>query len=309
MSPDQRIAEIAARQHGAFTSTQAREHGFTEAMIRHRRQLGRWIILHPGVLGIAGAPVTWQRRLAAAALARPGSLSSHEVAARLHGMQFIEWSDRPTISTGRSSRLLTDVTIHRRVDLDRCGREVVAGFDTTDRPTTLIDLAATIRPKRYVRIVDDQLASRQVTIDELVHRFDVLATRGKPGIAVARSIITERAAGHVIATSALEHLFRERVMPLLAATPVFQFLPAWRTDGIGRVDVAFPEHRVIVELDGRRWHLRDEQWDSDHRRDQEALAHGWIVVRYTYRQVLDEAARIADNLACILVRGAVCVIR
>jgi hypothetical protein len=309
MSPDQHIAEVAARQHGVFTATQARDCGFTEATIRQRRRAGRWTDLHPRVFVIAGAPDSWQRRLSAATLARPRCVASHESAARLHRMRYVDWTDQPTISTSRSSRLLDEMTVHRRVDLDRCGRELIGGFDTTDRPTTLIDLAATVRPRRYVRIVDDQLASRQVAIDELVHRFDALAARGKPGIAVARSVIDERAAGYVVATSELEHIFRERVIPHVAARAVFQFLPPWRTDGIGRVDVAFPDHRLIVELDGRRWHLRDEHWNSDQRRDQEALAHGWVVVRYTYRQIRDEAARVADNLACILVRGAVCVIR
>jgi hypothetical protein len=212
-------------------------------------------------------------------------------------------------SAPRASRLLEGVSVHRRVDMDRCGRDSIGGFDTTDRATTLIDLAATTRARRYERIVDDQLSSHRLEIAELVQRFDLLGVRGKPGVALARSVITSRAGGLVVATSELEQLFRERVAPLLPVEPAYQFLPPWRTEGIGRVDVAFPAQNVLVELDGRRWHLRDEQWEIDHRRDQDALAHRWMVVRYTFQQIRHDSASVADNLACILVPGADVVVR
>ena len=278
-------------------------------MIRHRREQGRWIDLHPGVMCIAGSPDSWQRRLAAATLARPNGLVSHEIGARLHRMRFVEWTDRSHDQHPASSRLLGGVQVHRRVDLDRCGREIVGGFVTTDRATTLIDLAATTRAHRYERIVDDQLSSHRLEITELVQRFDLMGVRGKPGIALARSVITSRAGGLVVATSELEHLFRERVAPLLPVEPTYQYLPPWRTEGIGRVDVAFPAQRVLVELDGRRWHLRDEQWEIDHRRDQDALVNRWTVARYTFDQVRHDSASVAGNLACILVPGADVVVR
>jgi hypothetical protein len=303
MSPDERLAAVAAAQHGAFTLSQAREAGFTRAMVRHRRDQRRWLDLHPGVMAIAGAPPSWQRSLSAAALARPAGLVSHESAARLLRARFVEWTDEPTISTPRGGRLLERVTMHRRTDLDRCGRELVSGFMTTDRATTLIDLAATTRPRRYERIVDDQLSSHRIAIAELVQRFDLMGVRGKPGIAQARAVIAARAGGLVVATSELEHLFRERIAPMLPVQPTYQFLPPWRTEGIGRVDVAFPAHRLLVELDGRRWHLRDEQWEIDHRRDQDALIHGWRTARYSFQQVRLESVRVAEHLACILVPG------
>jgi hypothetical protein len=309
MSPDELLAVTAAAQHGAFTLQQALDAGFSRAMVRHRRELGRWTDLHAGVLAVSGSPPTWRRALSAAALARPNGVVSHESAARLHRMRFVEWSDEPTISTPRSSRLLDEVTIHRRVDLDRCGTDLLDGFVVTDRATTLIDLAARTRAKRYERLLDDQLSAHQVCIEDLLSRFDVLGVRGKPGVALARATITSRAGERVVAESELEHLFRTRVAPLLPVDPTYQFLPPWRTDGIGRVDVAFPAHRVIAELDGRRWHLRDQQWEADHRRDQDALARGWIVVRYSYQQVRSETARVADNLACILVPGDRLVVR
>ena len=61
-----------------------------------------------------------------------------------------------------------------------------------------------------------------------------------------------------------------------------------------RVDVAYPTHRVIVELDGRRYHSRLEEFENDRRRDQAAIACGWVTLRFTWSQVVREPDRVAS---------------
>jgi len=82
VSPDARIAAVAARQHGAFSRAQALRAGLTPHAISHRRRSGRWLDLHRAAYAIAGSP-TEERRIMAAVL----SLGERAVIASLaaHG--------------------------------------------------------------------------------------------------------------------------------------------------------------------------------------------------------------------------------
>jgi len=81
MNPDRRLDEYAARQYGAFSLSQARDVGFTRAMIETRRDNGAWIRLAPSVYVMASAPPKWERQMAAALLSRPGSIVAGSSAA------------------------------------------------------------------------------------------------------------------------------------------------------------------------------------------------------------------------------------
>ena len=61
----------------------------------------------------------------------------------------------------------------------------------------------------------------------------------------------------------------------------------WREPGAGRVDFLFPEWKLIVEVDGRQWHTREQAFEQDRARDNAAAAAGWRVLRFTYRMVVD----------------------
>jgi very-short-patch-repair endonuclease len=203
----------------------------------------------------------------------------------------------------RASKPLPGVVVHRPRRVFEGQTEVIRGLVVTDRATTLIDLAAVISPGQFERVLDDQLSSRLVKLIAVVHAFNQQARRGRAGIAVARRLIEDRLDGLVASESELEHLFRELIEPRLSVTPIYQFQPMWRTEAIGRTDAGFPDQQVIVELDGRRWHLRDADFDNDRRRDQEALEHKWRTVRYTHHQLTKETARVIRNLNMILEPG------
>jgi very-short-patch-repair endonuclease len=51
---------------------------------------------------------------------------------------------------------------------------------------------------------------------------------------------------------------------------------------VGRVDCLWREAKVIVELDGRRFHGGAMARDADRRRDNRLFAGGWTVLRFTW---------------------------
>jgi hypothetical protein len=69
------------------------------------------------------------------------------------------------------------------------------------------------------------------------------------------------------------------------------------------IDFLWPDHRLAVETDGRAAHLRPTAFENDRRRDVALSLAGYRVLRFTWRQVLDDPdyvrAALAQALAMI----------
>ena len=74
----------------------------------------------------------------------------------------------------------------------------------------------------------------------------------------------------------------------------------WMGHERGRVDFWYPSHHLIVELDGRRFHMRAAAFERDRRRDQLALVNGARTVRFTHRQVSDDAEFVVTVVRSLL---------
>ena len=62
------------------------------------------------------------------------------------------------------------------------------------------------------------------------------------------------------------------------------------------VDCAWPDHRLVIELDSWEYHRTRADFESDRRKDRRLKAAGWTVLRVTWRD-LDEPGRLAAELA------------
>jgi very-short-patch-repair endonuclease len=102
-----------------------------------------------------------------------------------------------------------------------------------------------------------------------------------------REILADRGAGYVAPASVLE----AKALDLFAAAglpePVRQVPLPGRVDAPGLADLAFVAERVLVELDGRRWHGRDQAFQRDRERDHAAMLAGWLPLRFTARHLDD----------------------
>jgi very-short-patch-repair endonuclease len=68
------------------------------------------------------------------------------------------------------------------------------------------------------------------------------------------------------------------------------------------VDFLWRERRLIVETDGYEHHRERAAFEGDRARDADLLLMGYEVVRFTYRQVLEEPERVAPILRALLGR-------
>ncbi|HSH59315.1 MAG TPA: type IV toxin-antitoxin system AbiEi family antitoxin domain-containing protein [Acidimicrobiales bacterium] len=297
---DQAVAQLACRQQGLFSRRQALAHGANPSLVQRRLASGRWLTVGRGVYAMPGVPLSWERRQAAACMAAgPAAVLSHRAAAALHGFPdcrqgapeiTVPWTVATHHGHGR---------IHRATDLAGTDVVVVRGIRVTKRLRTLLDLAAVVSTSKLAAVLDDLVAARVVALEEVVTAAGVYARRGKTGSTALRQVLSERGPGYVPPESELER----RLLSVMRAgglpTPARQHpLPALA--GGGRVDVAYPERRLLIEGDGRRWHTKPASTKADRERDNEAAALGWRTLRFGWDDLLTRPAWVCQVVRCCL---------
>jgi Protein of unknown function (DUF559) len=65
-------------------------------------------------------------------------------------------------------------------------------------------------------------------------------------------------------------------------------------------DVVFPDHKLIVELDGYQFHGDRGAFKDDRERDAQGLERGWATLRMTWSRMMEAPRREADRLNEIL---------
>jgi len=75
-----------------------------------------------------------------------------------------------------------------------------------------------------------------------------------------------------------------------------------RFRGVGRVDLLVGD-RLVIELDGEEFHT-GLQFDEDRRRDLELTLRGYLVIRLSWRMVVQEWDAVERGLLELVARGA-----
>jgi len=70
--------------------------------------------------------------------------------------------------------------------------------------------------------------------------------------------------------------------------------------GVGRVDLLIG--RLVIELDGWQFHQNRESFEEDRRRDAALAARGYLVLRFTYRQVTRQWSTVIAAIEGCLAR-------
>ncbi|MGH2701326.1 MAG: endonuclease domain-containing protein [Actinomycetota bacterium] len=67
-------------------------------------------------------------------------------------------------------------------------------------------------------------------------------------------------------------------------------------DQCHRLDFVFPDHGLIVEVDGRKWHASRQRFADDRRRDNAATLRDLRVVRLTWEDVTRDEPYVVDTI-------------
>jgi very-short-patch-repair endonuclease len=301
-SLDDRLLPIFTRQHWLATMDDIRTAGGTPQAATRRVASGRWAWAEPGVVRLAGPPVTWHSRVHAPGLSIRTAVASHRTAAALHQVPSFG-RGLPEISVRREERVTrSTVRVHTSTDLERARVVTVDGIDVTDLPRTLLDLARTVRPERLASAMEWSRRERNVTWTDLASTLAHHARCGRPGIVRFREVLTTR----LDTTTVTDSDFELMVLALLREHGIDVVLHHVVRAGdrfVAEVDLAIPALRIAIELDGSV-HLDRDVHDRDLRRQNDLLLEGWLVLRFTWRRFADHPEQlVAELLAAIHARG------
>ena len=291
-----RVNQIAGTQAGYVTRRQALACGMSPDAVDRRVESRRWIRAKPGLYMIPGFVPTLRGRLMAATVTL-GAVVSHESAAELHNLPGVQRGMAVVTVPTRKTNRFPDVVVHQSTDLTNAQVVEKDGLAVTSVVRTAIDLAAKRRPRVIGRIVDHAVVRGDTSIEEIVEAVGALARHGKPGMQTMHKVLEMRAGEGFMGESELEmhglRLLREWGFP----DPNLQYPLPWRSSRKGRVDFAYPAIRLIIEIDGRKWHSTLDAFEEDRLRDNHAQLAGWRVLRITYRMMMDEPEMVRAMVA------------
>lgn len=237
-----------------------------------------------GVRAPAGADL--RVRCRALLLHRPeGMAFSHTTAARLYGIPLPERlrGDDPvhvTVEAPSRAPQIAGVVGHsaRRLAPDRR-----TGLPLTGPEHTWLDLASVLRRTELVAVGDYLLACDLASSESLAHEIE--SSAGRRGIATARLALPLIRQG---AESPAESVFRVLLHDEGLAPPCLNYRIHAR-DGqfVARVDMAYPDQRLVVEYEGDHHRVERRQWHKDIRRQGALEDLGWRVIRVTASDLAD----------------------
>ncbi|MBA2348558.1 MAG: type IV toxin-antitoxin system AbiEi family antitoxin domain-containing protein [Solirubrobacterales bacterium] len=296
LGPDVTIAALASRQHGVVTRAQLLASGLTPGQIVRRTRRGQLHVLYRGVYAVGHRELPRRgRALAAAWSAGPRGLLFDVAAAALHGVressaarwdialpQERRWTGQRGIRAHAVSTLLPeDIT-------------TVDGVPVTTLPRTVVDLAAR-HPARTVEKVLNEMVALDVydqrALDTLLDRPYLRGTKQ------LRAILGRQQAGTTVTKSELEEL-------LIALCDTYG-IPRPRTNAwvIGlEVDAWWPGTLLVVELDSARFHGSPAAFERDREKGNELVVGGYTLLRFTWRQLVDDPAWVARTIRTALAR-------
>jgi Protein of unknown function (DUF559) len=211
---------------------------------------------------------------------------SHRSAAALWGL-LPDDSERLHVIAGQRFRSTAEIRAHC------CS---LASIEVTDRlgipvsslARTLIDVAGTA-PHLLERACNEAEVKRLITAEQISATIEI--NRGRRGVARLRAL------AETVDGAPPRSELERRFLALVAR----EGLPRPETGVLIEIgnqllecDCVWREQRLIVELDGRKYHDTAIAFERDRVRDRLLLAAGWHVVRVTWSQVRDAGALLAD---------------
>jgi very-short-patch-repair endonuclease len=295
LRPEQAIPELAAKQRGVITRAQLLELGLTRTTIDNWVKHSRLHALYRGVFLLGHPrPIAGARELAAVLACGRGAVLSHLSAAGLWRLLPGREGDVDVTVPGRNPGRKPGIRVHRVRHLDRRDIRKLGGIPITSPARTILDIASLVSPRDLEQALAEAYARRLARRSELV---SLLARRPSlPGTRALRALLED-------GTPALTRSQAEdRLLGLIRAAE----LPSPETNiRVGRheVDFVWRDQRLIVEVDGFRFHSSRSAFERDRRRDAELSSQGFRVIRITLRQIVDRPealiARLAKALAVV----------
>ena len=288
---------MANEQRGLVTRRQCLAAGMTARAVDVRVETGRWCRVQRDVYLTLPGRDDWRTQALAALLAcGPDAAWSHWTAAHVWGLM------------PAPPRLIEILVPHAFSVADPVGARVRRARRLDERvdplrwpwlttvEETILDIAETANLDETFALLGRAFQRFRTTEPAVLARLS--ARSRHPSRALLAQVLSDAGEG---AESAMELRFLrdvERAHGLPRATRQLRTTPSRREVH----DVAYPEQRVLVELDGRLWH----EWGSrtvEGRRDRLSATDGWLTVRAFWMDVLRPCSLAGEIAGILRTRG------
>jgi hypothetical protein len=288
---DLAIARLAERQHGVVSLAQLIEIGLNMAAVHKRVETGRLHRLHRGVYTVGHRLLSVDgRRMGAVLACGIGAALSYRTAGDALELRPSSSPIIDVTSPTRAGRRHRGIRVHSGATLTPRDVTAVNAIPVTTVPRTLLDLAEVVRLRELERVIE---RAETLRILDLIAIRELLSR--SPGRRGARRLERALAAEPVFTRNDLEEL--------MYAICIRAGVPLPRVNypiGKYEADFAWPEHRLIVETDGRATHATTHAFEHDRLRDRELVKAGWRVIRFTWRQLQDDPDEVVATLRALL---------
>lgn len=281
------MGHLSGRQGGRITRAQLKLLGLTDDAVHGWIKSGYLTRVLPKVYAVGHTAPSREADLWAAVLyAGPGAMLSHASAAHHRGL-IIYPPAVIHVSTPREKirSIRGVIKVHAERDL---AHAIHQGIPTTADAQTVLDLAAT---------EDFKLVRRALAVldfnDELdIRELEAICGRGRPGSrALRRGLEVHRpelAHTNGELEDAFLHLCERFGLPIPRCNVWMYGFP---------VDAYWPDHNLVVEVDGKDGHSKPAQIRKDRRKEITLRAHNLTVVRYDWDLVKHEPEAVYADLA------------
>lgn len=281
-----RVAQLVGPRQGRITTAQLRSLDVGEATIDRWARAGYLYPRLPGVYAVGSAARTVESDLWEAVLyAGPGAMLSHGTAAWWRDL--IDFPVYPRhVSTPRRKRALPGIAVHgRRPELDRQRHK---GIPVTSIAQTVFDLAAS----GELKLVRKALANLDYAHSLHAPAIRAMCGPGRPGSVALQWAIENYEPLFAQTQSPLEDDYIELCEELDIPKPDRISV---RVLGIPS-DAVYYDAMLIVELDGVGNHHSAAQVYRDRCNDKTLRDAGWLVLRYTTKQLAKDPEGVRDEI-------------
>lgn len=260
-----------------------------------RLERGIFHRLHRGVYAVGHRKLSRDGYLLAALFAAgPTAFLSHRTAAGLYGLRALNMRRIDLTVTARRIRPRAGLELHCACTAPEPGEVVLRyGLKVSSVPRMLLELSASETEAELERLIT-QAVRRRILNHERLERMLV----GRPHHPGVRRLKCAYAAyrPRPERNSSLERDF-DRLLEAHPEVPEPQrnvWLGEWE------LDYYWPEHRLVLELDGGPYHLAVRDIERDRLRDAQLLSAGIVTLRITDRRYNDDPeGAISDLLAAL----------
>lgn len=290
------VLDLAAQQGGYVTRDQLISRGMSPSAVDRRVNESEVALVTPGVYQVIPSSdhIDLMR---GAVLALPDAVVSHQSAAHLLRFPKLPALEPTVVVPSHTTHRFPGVTVRRCDDLIEADIVEVEGLVVTNATRTFFDLGRLLNPREFDAIGEALVIASKLDLDQFEQLTSRLARRGKPGSKAAHEFLEIRLGNDRWATI-LERKGRAVLSSAGLPDPMPQYPIPWSPGR--RFDDAYPHARVALEWDSRAWHQQRAAMAADRRRDREAAAQGWVVLRFTWDEVTDKPHEIVAAVTTLL---------